>query len=74
MKNTGKYAGDEVVQLYIANPGSKKLHAIKSLKGFQRINLQAGESKTVKFTISSDQLTTLMKKQTPSWLSPGNII
>lgn len=54
--NTGKIAGDEVVQLYIINKNTKIKTALKALKGFERINLKAGESKTVSFTLSPEDL------------------
>ena len=53
--NTGKHAGDEVVQLYLSNKRdfTTPIHA---LKGFQRINLKPGESKTVEFILSNNDL------------------
>ncbi|CAN5733522.1 glycoside hydrolase family 3 protein [soil metagenome] len=54
--NTGKTAGEEVVEVYVANE-DKSIHSpIKALKGFQRIMLKAGESKLVKFTLTGDNL------------------
>jgi beta-glucosidase len=54
--NTGKMAGEEVVQLYVANQ-NKNIHApIKALKGFQRIALKAGETKTVSFNLTAADL------------------
>ncbi len=54
--NTGKMSGEEVVQLYV-NYENNSLHApIKALKGFQRIFLNAGETKLVKFELTSEQL------------------
>jgi len=53
--NTGKFAGDEVVQVYLSdksNPSS----IIRSLVAFKRVSLAPGETKTVSFTISKDQL------------------
>lgn len=43
VKNKGKLAGEEVVQLYISHPGQKVLVPLASLKGFQRVHLKAGE-------------------------------
>jgi beta-glucosidase len=54
VKNTGKIAGDEVVQLYISNLGSSVPVPIRALKGFRRINLLPGENKTVTFSVSPD--------------------
>jgi beta-glucosidase len=47
VKNTGNYDGDEVVQLYVKNLSSKQLQPIKSLKGFKRVFIKKGESKTI---------------------------
>jgi beta-glucosidase len=54
--NTGKIDGEEVVELYIAHEGVQSKVPLKALKGFQRIFLKAGESKTVSFTLSPEQL------------------
>jgi beta-glucosidase len=71
IKNTGKYAGEEVVQLYISNPGSKRIHPLKSLKGFKRISLQPGESKVVSFGISTDLLSNYDEKSSAFLVDPG---
>lgn len=49
--NTGKRAGAEVVQLYIADLKSSLPRPAKELKGFQKVTLNPGETKTVEFTI-----------------------
>ena len=54
--NTGKMDGDEVAQLYVLNQNKTIKAAQKSLKGFQRISLKVGESKTIKFTLSPKDL------------------
>lgn len=54
--NTGKMEGEEVAQLYITNQDKTIKAPLKSLKGFSRINLKAGESKMVKFSLSPDDL------------------
>ena len=56
VKNSGKYDGDEIVQLYIHNKVSSVTRPIMELKGFRKITLKAGESQTVKFTLTSDDL------------------
>ena len=56
VKNTGKKDGEEVVQLYTAYNSVKGLNPIKALKGFQRIALKAGESKTIAFNLKPEQL------------------
>ena len=54
--NTGKRDADEVVQLYVHDLVASIARPVKELKGFDRIHLAAGESKTVTFTIGADQL------------------
>ena len=54
--NTGKYGGEEVVQLYIHDKVRSITPPMKELKGFKKINLKAGESKTVEFSISVEDL------------------
>ena len=50
IKNTGNVAGDEVVQLYIHDMLASVSQPVMQLKGFQRIHLNAGESKEISFT------------------------
>jgi len=52
LKNTGKVAGSEVVQLYVSCVNSKIIRAEQELKGFEKIQLDPGESKEVTFTLS----------------------
>ncbi|MFR9651141.1 MAG: glycoside hydrolase family 3 C-terminal domain-containing protein, partial [Rikenellaceae bacterium] len=52
--NTGKVAGDEVVQLYIKDNATKSYEATKMLKGFERVTLKSGETKRVSFRLSYD--------------------
>ena len=54
--NTGKLAGKEVVQLYIGDEESSLERPVKELKGFKKIALNPGETKTVTFTIEPDML------------------
>jgi beta-glucosidase len=54
--NTGKYDGDEIVQLYIRDKVASISRPVKELKDFQRIHLAKGESKTVYFDITDDKL------------------
>jgi len=56
LTNTGKRAGDEVVQLYIRDEVSSVTRPVRELKGFQRVSLAAGESKRVTFRITPDKL------------------
>ena len=56
VKNTGKRAGDEVAQLYVheVNPVVKR--PAKELRGFQRVNLQPGEKRTITLTLPASKL------------------
>lgn len=54
--NTGKFSGEEVVQLYVLNQGKKIKTAIKALKGFERVSLNPGQSKTITFTLAPQDL------------------
>jgi len=54
--NTGSRAGEEVVQLYVNDPVASVTRPVKELRGFQRVALQPGEKKTVKFTLGPDDL------------------
>ena len=55
VKNTSSREGDEVVQLYLSGETGDNA-SIRSLCGFQRIHLKAGESKQIAFTLKSDAL------------------
>jgi beta-glucosidase len=54
--NSGKVAGDEVVQMYIRDCVSSVTRPVKELKGFQRITLAAGQTKTVTLEIAPEHL------------------
>ncbi|MBK7030178.1 MAG: beta-glucosidase BglX [Bacteroidales bacterium] len=54
--NSGKFDGAEVVQLYIRDMVGTVTRPVKELKGFQKVFLKAGESKTVKFNITTEDL------------------
>ncbi len=56
LANTGKRAGEEVVQLYLNDPVASLVRPLKELKGFQKIMLQPGEQRTVSFTIDAGML------------------
>lgn len=50
--NTGLRDGDEVIQLYISHKGRESKTPIRALKGFERVNIKKGETKTVEFTLT----------------------
>lgn len=56
VENTGKYAGEEIVQLYIRDLVSQPVRPVKELKDFRKIMLQPGEKRRILFTINRDEL------------------
>ncbi len=56
LTNTGDYDGEETVQLYIRDRAGSVTRPVKELKGFQKIFLRKGESKGVKFAITTETL------------------
>lgn len=56
VENTGKRAGDEVVQLYVRDVASSRTRPVRELKGFERVTLKAGEKRRVSFTLAPEQL------------------
>ncbi len=71
IQNTGKMAGDEVVQLYIRDMLSSVSRPVMELKGFQRIHLNAGEIKEVAFTITPEMLR-MLNKELETVIEPGD--
>jgi beta-glucosidase len=57
--NSGEIAGDEVVQLYIRDQVGSVTRPVKELKGFERVTLEPGETRTVTFAITPDALSFL---------------
>lgn len=71
VKNTGKVAGAEVVQLYIADTDASVERPSKELKGFEKVYLQPGESRRVEFPIDSRALS-FFDAASHSWVAePG---
>jgi beta-glucosidase len=56
VENTGRRAGDEVVQLYVRDMAASRTRPVRELKGFERITLRAGEKRRVQFTLAPPQL------------------
>jgi beta-glucosidase len=54
--NTGNVIGEEIVQLYIQDEVGEVVRPIKELKGFKKILLHPGETRTVSFTLTEEQL------------------
>ena len=55
VKNSGSRTGDEVVQLYIHQRYGSASKPVRELKGFERVTLAAGESKTVTFKMTREE-------------------
>ncbi|MBE8725437.1 beta-glucosidase BglX [Flavobacterium hungaricum] len=56
LKNSGKVTGEEVVQLYLKDKFGSVVRPVLELKDFQKVKLNAGESKTIEFTIDKEKL------------------
>ena len=69
LTNTGKYDGAEVVQLYIRDLVGSNTRPVKELKGFQKVMLKAGETKTVTFNITPELLKFYNNKLNYDWES-----
>jgi beta-glucosidase len=59
VRNSGKKDGEEVVQLYVSSQDKSIQSPIKALKGIQRVFLKAGESKTIQFDLSPEDLSVI---------------
>jgi beta-glucosidase len=59
VKNTGSARGDEVVQLYIRDEVSSVTRPIKELRGFRRVALEPGETRTLEFILGPEELSFL---------------
>ena len=68
--NTGKRDGAEVVQLYINDVVASITRPVKELKGFERLDIKTGETRTVKFEIEGGELAFYDKSVKPA-VEPG---
>ncbi|HNZ71384.1 MAG TPA: beta-glucosidase BglX [Prolixibacteraceae bacterium] len=73
IKNTSKYAGEEVVQLYISDKVAAVSRPVKELKGFKKVMLQPGESKKVTFEIGTKELKYYNNNLEYQW-EPGDFV
>ena len=72
LRNTGKYDGAEIAQLYVGLPGAKVFRPVKELKGFSKVFLKAGEEQTV--TIKFDDKTfRYWNMKTNKWEVEGGV-
>ena len=70
VQNIGDRPGDEVVQLYIRDLVASVVRPVKELAGFERVSLQAGETKTVRFELGPERLG-LYNRQLQFVVEPG---
>ncbi|HEY5499514.1 MAG TPA: glycoside hydrolase family 3 C-terminal domain-containing protein, partial [Bacteroidales bacterium] len=71
VKNVGKREGDEVAQLYIHDEECSVVRPVKELRGFERVTLKAGESKTVTLTVPGEKLAFYDEKSHGFVVEPG---
>jgi beta-glucosidase len=71
--NTGKLAGEEVIQLYLQDPVASISLPVKELKKFKKVILQPGEKKVVDFEITTDDLKFYNSDLKYDW-EPGEFI
>jgi beta-glucosidase len=71
VKNIGKAAGMETVQLYVNDETSGLPRPLKELKGFKKISLEPGEEKTVSFTLTKEELSYYDDKKNAWVAEPG---
>jgi len=71
--NTGSRDGEEVVQLYIRDKVGSITRPVKELKGFQKVMIRAGETKTLVFSLTADDLAFYHPDLTKYW-EPGEFI
>jgi beta-glucosidase len=73
LTNTGKYAGEETVQLYLSEPAASVTRSVEDLRAFQKVRLQPGETREVTFRITPDDLKFYNAKLDYDW-EPGEFI
>jgi beta-glucosidase len=71
--NTGKYAGEEVVQLYISDPVASISRAVKELKNYKKVSLSPGEKREVVFNVTTQDLKFYNEQLKYDW-EPGQFI
>src|SRR4029450_11831330 len=71
--NTGARAGDEVVQLYVRHPESKVPRPLKQLRGFQRVEIASGATRTVTFDLTAEDLAYWSPEKHAWVVEPGRV-
>lgn len=74
LKNTGEVAGAETAQLYVSDPECSVMRPTKELKGFKKVFLQPGESKTVELSVPVSSLAFYSEKDNGWVVEPGSFI
>ena len=75
VKNTGKMAADEIVQIYLSPKGATQQIRPIQLQGFARVSLQPGETKTVKAKLYTDQFGYYSHQDKRQWnIAPGQFV
>jgi beta-glucosidase len=72
VENAGRYAGDEVVQLYIKHVAASVTRPVKELRGFQRVSLRPGEKRLVEFRLGPEHLG-FYNREMRFAVEPGNV-
>lgn len=72
VKNTGKMDGDEIVQLYISHKSLPFETPIRALKGFKRVHLKKGETKTVAFNLAPEDMA-VVNEEGRTLILPGEV-
>jgi beta-glucosidase len=73
VRNTGNRRGDEVVQLYFHDQTASVARPTKELKGFSRLSVEPGETRTVRFTIGPGELS-FLNRNLKAVVEPGKIL
>lgn len=71
--NTGKYDGDEVPQLYVTDLFASTARPQKQLRAFDRVNIPAGQTRTVSFTLTPDAFA-LVNPEMKTVVEPGDVL
>ncbi len=69
--NTGSREGDEIVQMYVSHHVTSLTYYEKMLRGFERVNLKPGETKTVTFTLDVDHDLSMINNEREKVVDPG---
>ncbi|MDX1641641.1 MAG: fibronectin type III-like domain-contianing protein, partial [Balneolaceae bacterium] len=71
--NSGDVDGDEVVQLYLSYPNGSDSRLVKELKAFKRVNIPAGETRSVEFTLNGDSFAHWNDEEGMMAVHPGEV-